>query len=415
MTFFDWLGRVSDAARSLREEDRHNQDTRELPSGSTDEPGAQGSQDTRGFDVIAAIPPSTLDEARRFYEKQTGRPPEKLIEVNVPCPVSAIAEADLGPMVEIEFRVHGESATRRMAFEPGTRLVFAVESKMMRLSRGGEMIDVSGVISDAVGYTRGGTDARVIDEAIRAYRRTHGGTAPHAIRREHRTCPTGPLMSLGEVVSVLYGPTDKGDGPFSYRHQFTGSQLPLLVLDVSTISLHFVLGSYSVSDHGLEDTTLESPYSIVATGSGERLGHYGRGSLARSNPGDIDYAKSVGAPVLGLVFGLVAAYGAGYALNRWGGRISEKWKAAGMLAGALAVGIGVSMVGAPAIGIGAGVGIGLIGGKHALSALNITQHAAGLPTPSLRGAGGLPTPNLNPGGEAFTPFPTEAYLNTEAA
>ena len=96
------------------------------------------------------------------------------------------------------------------------------------------------------------------DAARAAYAKTHGGKAPATMLRVPVECAAGaPLVALGPILAVEYGPTDKGKGASIYRHVFEGDGRPTLAVNARTGRLHFVGGRYDITHEGVEDKPVE--------------------------------------------------------------------------------------------------------------------------------------------------------------
>lgn len=60
------------------------------------------------------------------------------------------------------------------------------------------------------------------------------------------------LLTMGECLGVMYETTRDGKRE-KYIHQFKKSARPLLCVSSDGLQLYLIGGSYSVTDHGIED------------------------------------------------------------------------------------------------------------------------------------------------------------------
>lgn len=90
-----------------------------------------------------------------------------------------------------------------------------------------------------------------VAKAVRRYERVHWGE--RGDRKLLRLAVPNPFFEapteLGELVSVVYRTTKKGDGPSDYEHEFESS-VPRLTF--SRAGLFIAGGSYRVTTRGIE-------------------------------------------------------------------------------------------------------------------------------------------------------------------
>jgi len=90
--------------------------------------------------------------------------------------------------------------------------------------------------------------------ARRDYRVTHWGLGGEKATRSLEcvdVCREGPLVELGQLVSVVYLTRKLGDrGPTEYEHDFSGS-LPVLAYSGEGKRLVVAGGSYRVTPRGI--------------------------------------------------------------------------------------------------------------------------------------------------------------------
>jgi len=329
-----------------------------------------GATETSGSEAV--------DRAVQAYRALHGHDPARVLSAPVRC--ATRVTASLGPTVAIEYRDDGK--VQRLDFgRDMPELAFDEVNRSLHLVFGAALLESQ----DGQWIARGQQVQVTADEVARAeaaYRDTHGGRAPNRLLWGAVPCARGPVVAIGPVVAVEYL-ADKGDGLYTYRHVFE-AEPPLLAVDLETNSLQLVLGSYTVTSHGVEDTMEPSDYAIIANPANppRELGlHPHLRRSMRANPGD---DSAVSASVMLLTVGVGVG---GALLIKWGADKVAAWRqwngkvGAYLTVGAAAVVGIVTYMKYPTIGTGIVVAGTVLGLSDWLT-LERQGAAAGLPAPA---------------------------------